>query len=80
LKLGNVSEVTNAEPSSGKLWSYRFTQPGGPEVETSQFTADAAAEARGRELSTLHDTPIVIHRHSAHVDAWEYVTEVDERS
>jgi hypothetical protein len=80
LKLGIVRDVTNGEPSSGKSWSYRFTQPGGPEVETSQFNADAAAETRGRELSKLHDTPIVIHRHSAHVDGWEYVTEVDERS
>jgi hypothetical protein len=71
--------MTNADPSLGRLWSYRFTQPGGPEVETGEFNADAAAETRARELSKLNDTPIVIHRHSAHVDAWEYVTEVDER-
>jgi hypothetical protein len=65
--------------SSGRLWKYRFTQPDGIEVEISDFSGDDAADARARELSKAKDAPIAIHRHSSHVDAWEYVTEVDER-
>jgi hypothetical protein len=66
--------------SSGKLWSYRFSTPDGSALETGDFNGDDTAEGRGRELSKSNDTPIVIHRHSGHVDAWEYVTEVDERA
>jgi hypothetical protein len=71
--------MTDVEPSSRKLWSYRFSQPGGSVVETGDFSGNDTAETRARELSKSNETPIVIHRHSAHVDAWEYVTEVDER-
>jgi hypothetical protein len=71
--------MPNAEPSHGALWRYRFSQPGEIVVETGEFTSDDAAEARARELSTSTASPIVVKRHSAHVDAWVYVTEVDER-
>lgn len=72
--------MTNTEQSSGKLWSYRFSKPGGSVVGTGDFNSDDTAETRGRELSKSNDVPIVIHRHSGHVEAWEYVTEVDERA
>jgi hypothetical protein len=71
--------VTDAQRTSDKLWNYRFSRPDGSEVGTGQFTNDAAAEEQARELSKADEAPIVVHRHSAHVDAWEYVTEVDER-
>jgi hypothetical protein len=71
--------MTNPGPPLGKAWSYRFTQPDDTEVETGEFNDDAAAETRARELSKSNVAPIVIHRHSRHVDGWEYVTEVDER-
>jgi hypothetical protein len=71
--------MTDVGSSSARLWNYRFSQPDGTEVETGEFSGDDTAETRARELSTSHDAPIVIHRHSAHVDAWEYVTEVDQR-
>jgi hypothetical protein len=71
--------VTSAEHSSDKLWNYRFSHPDGSVVGTEQYNGDAAAEEHGRELSKTEVAPIVIHRHSGHVDAWEYVTEVDER-
>ena len=66
-------------PSSGKLWRYQLSQPDGTVVETGEFNGDEAAEARARELSKTNEVPIVVDRHSGHVDAWEYVTEVDER-
>ena len=77
--VGIVGEMTDKEPSPGKLWNYRFSQPGGTVVETGEFKCDDTAETRARELSKSSESPIIIHRHSGHVDAWEYVTEVDER-
>jgi hypothetical protein len=71
--------MTDAEPSSGRVWRYQFSQPGDTVVETGEFDGDDAAEARARELSQTNVSPIVIKRHSAHVDTWVYVTEVDER-
>ena len=58
------------------MWDYRFLLPGEIEIERRQFNADEAAETRGRELSGQRNSPIVIERHSAHVDDWEYVGEV----
>jgi len=72
--------MNDVAASAGKLWSYRFSKPGGSVVGTGEFNGDDTAEARGRELSKSNDAPIVVHRHSGHVDAWEYVTEVDERA
>lgn len=66
--------------SEGRSWSYRFSRPDGSEVETRQLSGDEAAETCGRQLSSSNAVPIVIHRHSGHVDDWEYVTEVDERT
>jgi hypothetical protein len=71
--------MTDVGSSSNRLWTYRFSQPGGTVVETGEFNGDDTAETRARELSISNDVPVVIHRKSAHVDAWEYVTEVDER-
>lgn len=62
-----------------KLWQYRFTRPDGSEVATPELPDDAAAETLARELSVAEGIPVVIHRHSAHVDSWEYVTEADGR-
>jgi hypothetical protein len=71
--------MTDVEPSFGRLWRYQFSEPGETVVETGEFNGDDTAEARARELSTSKESPIVVKRHSAHGDAWVYVTEVDER-
>jgi hypothetical protein len=63
--------------SSGRTWRYRFTRPGGAEVETGEFPRDEAAIARARELSTSIEEPIVVERYGR-VD-WHYLDEVDER-
>jgi hypothetical protein len=62
-----------------QLWTYRFSDPENGAIETADLADDDAAEARGRELSKSRNTAVRIERHSAHVDAWEYVTEADER-
>lgn len=64
---------------ANQLWTYRFIDPENDEIETTEFADDDAAEARGRELSKSRNAAVRVQRHSAHVDAWEYVTEVDER-
>lgn len=74
-----VEDMTDAEPSFGRLWRYQFSQPDETVLETGEFNGDDTAEAKARELSKSNDSPIVVKRHSAHVDAWVYVTEVDER-
>jgi hypothetical protein len=63
--------------SSGRTWRYRFTRPGGAEVETGEFPRDEAAIGRARELSTSIEEPIVVERYGR-VD-WHYLDEVDER-
>jgi hypothetical protein len=70
--------MTDAEPS-GRLWRYQFSQPGDTVVEIGEFSGDDTAEAKARELSKSKASPIVVKRHSAFVDSWVYVTEVDER-
>jgi hypothetical protein len=72
--------MTDALAPSGRSWRYQFTRPDGSEIATDSYADDAAAEIWARERSKADDVAIVIRRHSAHVDAWEYVTEVDERS
>ena len=74
-----VESMTDAEPSLGTLWRYQFSQPGNTVVETGEFNGDDTAEARARELSKSRGSPIGVKRHSGHLDAWVYVTEVDER-
>lgn len=64
---------------ASRLWTYRFTDPERGEIETAEFADDATADARGRELSKSGNVVVRVERHSAHVDAWEYVTEADER-
>ena len=61
------------------LWTYRFTDPESGEIETAELADDTAAETRGRDLSKAGKVVVRVERHSAHVDAWEYVTETDER-
>jgi hypothetical protein len=60
-------------------WKYRFIDPEKGEIETAEFADDAAAGARAHELSQAGNIEVRVERHSAHVDAWEYVTEADER-
>jgi hypothetical protein len=72
--------MTDAPAPWGPSWRYQFSAADGTEVATESFADDAAAEIWARERSRSDDIAIVIRRHSAHVDAWEYVTEVDERS
>jgi hypothetical protein len=72
--------MTDVPAPSGPSWRYQFSAADGTEVATESFANDAAAESWARERSKSDDIAIVIRRHSAHVDAWEYVTEVDERS
>lgn len=69
--------MTNTGPSSGRTSLYRFSKPGGVEVETCELDDDETAEEHARELSKAQQAPIIIERH-LHVD-WEYVTEADER-
>ena len=71
--------MTDVNPSSGTVWRYQFSEPGDTIVDTGEFNGDDTAEARARDLSKSKASPIVVKRHSAHVDSWVYVTEVDER-
>jgi len=60
--------------------TYRFTTSDGAGAEDDQeLDSDQAAEAHAQERSRAEGTVITVHRHSAHVDAWEYLTEADER-
>ncbi len=69
--------MTDSRPSSAGAQRYRFTRPGGVEIETNELESDDAAEAYARDLSKGQGTPVIVERHD-HVD-WEYVTEVDTR-
>jgi hypothetical protein len=71
--------VTDAGSSSGRTTQYRFSRPGGVEIETVDLNGDDWAETYARELSASQNSPVVIHRLRGIVD-WEYVTEVDERA
>ena len=68
--------MTDTAPS-GEIWLYRFSRPGGIEIETRELGTDDAADAYARALSKPQGTPVIVEHHD-HVD-WEYVTEVDER-
>lgn len=63
--------------SAGRTWRYRFSEPGGVEIETGEFAANDLAEAHARELSKARQVPVVVQYHDL-VD-WVYVTEADER-
>ncbi len=69
--------MTHTDPPSGRTRLYRFSRPGGIEIETRELNGDDAAEIYARELSKSQVVPVIIERHD-HVD-WEYVTEADER-
>ena len=71
--------MADTELSTGPhAYSYRFSRPGGDELETGVFANDDEADTHARRLSREQDTPVVIHRLHGHVD-WEYVTEADDR-
>ncbi|HTV11860.1 MAG TPA: hypothetical protein VME20_08345 [Acidimicrobiales bacterium] len=70
--------MTYSGPPAGSTPLYRFSEPGGAEIETRELADDDAAEERARELSKDREAPVVIERRDL-VD-WEYVTEADERS
>jgi hypothetical protein len=70
--------MTDAASTSDRTGRYRFSTPGGPDVETREFGGDDAAEIWAHELSKSNAAPIIIHRHEGG-DDWVYVTEVDER-
>jgi hypothetical protein len=69
--------MTDIGPSAAITRRYRFSRPGGAEIETREMKSDEDAEVRARELSQGQGTPVIIEHHD-HVD-WEYVTEVDNR-
>jgi hypothetical protein len=69
--------MTDTEPTSRKMWRYRFSRPGGVEIETCELSGNLSAEANARALSSSDGTPVIVERHDF-VD-WEYVVEVDER-
>ncbi len=70
--------MTDTGPQSVKSARYRFSRPGGAEIETRELDSDDDAEMVARELSRDQQVPVTIERYG-HVD-WEYVTEADERS
>jgi hypothetical protein len=70
--------MTDVQPPSDRLRRYRFSRPGGVDVETRELNGDDAAESWARELSRSNVVPIIIRRHRG-LDDWEYITEVDER-
>jgi hypothetical protein len=70
--------MADITPNPGPTHQYRFSLPGGEEIETDEFADDGAADTRARDLSKAKDQPVIIHRLRGHVD-WEYVTEADAR-
>jgi hypothetical protein len=69
--------MTDREQSSGRTWRYRFSLPGGEEIEVREFDSNESAEQYARELSKARQEPVTIQYHDL-VD-WVYVTEVDQR-
>jgi hypothetical protein len=69
--------MTDTPPAEG-THRYRFSLPGGEELETCDLKSDGDADTHARDLSQARNQPIVIHRLRGHVD-WEYVTEADVR-
>jgi hypothetical protein len=69
--------MTHTEPSSERTWRYRFSLPGGEEIEVRELNSNEAAEDYARELSKARQTPIRVQYHDL-VD-WVYITEVDQR-
>jgi len=75
--------VTDIGQPSERVWNYSFLvrsedESVETELEQREFTSDEAADGWGRELSKKRNSSIVIKRHSAFVDGWEYVGEVGE--
>jgi hypothetical protein len=70
--------MSGTGPSEARKWRYRFSQPGGVEMETGEFESDDDAETYAHELSRSRDVPVIVHRLKGTVD-WEYLTEADAR-
>lgn len=70
--------MTDSAAAPGHGYSYRFSRPGGDELETHAFASDDDADLHARRLSRAENTPVLIHRLHGNVD-WEYVTEADDR-
>ena len=49
--------MTHTDPSSGRTWLYRFSRPGGIEIETRELNGDEAAEIMPGELSKSQVVP-----------------------
>ncbi|HET9129066.1 MAG TPA: hypothetical protein VFN73_13365 [Propionibacteriaceae bacterium] len=58
---------------------YRFTTSGADTTDETDFAGDDDAQAHARDRSRTEGVVVTVHRHSGHVDAWEYVGEADER-
>ncbi|MHB1444336.1 MAG: DUF2188 domain-containing protein [Acidimicrobiales bacterium] len=71
--------MTDFGPGGAGPWSYRFSQPGGNEIETGSFSSDDEAESHARDLSKSGKVPVIVHRLHGDVD-WRYLTEADERA
>jgi hypothetical protein len=71
--------MTTADPASTRQWHYRFSRPGGAELEHQELPGDDAAASRARELSASENTPVIVHRLHQLVDDWEFIAEVDDR-
>jgi len=69
--------MTDTKPPSGRTWRYRFSLPGGEEIEILELNSNDAAEEHAREQSKARQSPVTIQYHDL-VD-WVYVTEVDQR-
>jgi len=70
--------MTDVDPSLDRLWNYRFTRPGGVEIEIKELDGDDTAETWAHELSRSSNSPVIIHRDEGGSD-WKYITEVDDR-
>jgi hypothetical protein len=69
--------MTNTDPSSGRTWRFRFSLPGGEEIEIRELNSNNAAEEYARGISKVRQAVVTIKYHDL-VD-WVYVTEVDQR-
>jgi hypothetical protein len=81
--MANVLHMSDVGQPSGRMWNYLFLvrsedESAEVEIERQEFNTDEDADSWGRELSKKHNSSIVIKRHSAYVDGWDYVGEVGE--
>ena len=58
---------------------YQFSQPDETVVETGEFNGDDTRRSKSSRTVKIESQPHCGQTPRAHVDAWVYVTEVDER-